>query len=162
MRLLKMAFWFGLVILLIPSDEAQQAKLYQNASVAIERATTFCDRNARSCEVASAAWGVFVKKLEIAARMGYDLATSASREEAAYQPATYPAAPAPYRPAARDGEPAPWRTRSDNWQPRAAGSLGVRISIRSAASRSSSDSKNPVSAIDLRRSAAMPARSNSA
>ena len=113
MRLLKMAFWFGLLILLIPSDEAQQAKLYQNASVAIERATTFCDRNARSCEVASAAWGVFVKKVEIAARMGYDLATSATREEASYQPAAaYPPAPLPYRPAARDGEPAPWRARN--------------------------------------------------
>ena len=115
MRLLKLAFWIGLVVLLLPSDEAQQAKIYQNASYAIERATTFCDRNARTCDTASSVWAVFLKKLEIAARMGYDLATSAgNREESArYEPASVPQVrvlqqrePQPYRP---DEQAAPWR-----------------------------------------------------
>lgn len=99
MRLLKWAFWLGLLVLLMPSDEAQQTRMYQNASAAIERATTFCDRNARVCDTASAAWGVFVKKLEVAARMGYDLATSAGSNDgpARFEPATYPSDRPQYR-----------------------------------------------------------------
>jgi hypothetical protein len=94
MGLLRLAFGAGLVVLLMPSDEAQQAKLYQNASYAVDRAVTFCDRNARTCETAGTVWDVFVRKLEFAVRMGYDLATSQSREDAQapprYEPASAP------------------------------------------------------------------------
>ena len=46
MGLLRLAFGAGLVVLLMPSDEAQQAKLYQNASYAVDRAVTFCEISA--------------------------------------------------------------------------------------------------------------------
>lgn len=112
MRLLKLAFWLGLVVLLLPSDEAQQARIYQSAASAIERATTFCDRNVRACDVANAAWTVFVKKLETAARIGYDLATSDRDGPARFEPAALPADRAPpARPGLRQDEPAPWRNR---------------------------------------------------
>lgn len=112
MRLLKWAFWLGLLVLLMPSDEAQQQRMYQNASSAIERATTFCERNARVCETAGTAWGVFVKKLEIAARMGYDLATSAGSNDGPvrFEPANLPAERPAYRPAPPAEEYVPaWR-----------------------------------------------------
>lgn len=80
MGILRVAFGLGLVVLLLPSEEGQQQKLYQNASYAVERATTFCDRNAKTCETASNAWSVFVRKMEFAAKLAYDVATSASRE----------------------------------------------------------------------------------
>ncbi|MDX2201513.1 MAG: hypothetical protein NW223_02085 [Hyphomicrobiaceae bacterium] len=81
MGLLRVAFGAGLVVLLMPSDEGQQQRLYQNASYAVDRAVTFCDRNAKTCETAGNVWDVFVRKLEFAVRMGYDLATSAGKEE---------------------------------------------------------------------------------
>lgn len=116
MRLLKLAFWLGLVVLLMPSDEAQQARIYQNAAAALEKATTFCDRNARTCDTANAVWTVFVKKLEFAARMGYELATSSGRNEdgARYEPAALPSAhvlPQPRSLRPDDQAPA-WRGRS--------------------------------------------------
>lgn len=92
MGLLRVAFGVGLVVLLLPSDEGQQQRLYQNAAYAVERTTTFCERNARTCDSASSAWGVFVRKLEFGAKLVYDMATSTSREEAQsprYEPATY-------------------------------------------------------------------------
>lgn len=92
MGLLRVAFGVGLVVLLLPSDEGQQQRLYQNTAYAVERATTFCERNARTCESASSAWGVFVRKVEFGAKLVYDMATSTSRDDT--QPARYDAAPA--------------------------------------------------------------------
>jgi uncharacterized protein DUF5330 len=88
--MIRMAFWLGVVILLLPTEEGQQARIYQSAAAAVERAATFCDRNERVCETGSAMWATFVKKAEFAARMAYDLAVSRGRgEEAAprYEPA---------------------------------------------------------------------------
>lgn len=97
MGLMRVAFGIGLVVLLLPSDEAQQQRLYQNASYAVERTTTFCDRNARTCETAANAWSTFVRKLEFGARMAYDIATRATQDDT---PRLEPvAAPQPYAPA---------------------------------------------------------------
>lgn len=91
MRMIRLAFWLGIVILLLPTDEGQQARIYQSASAAVERASTFCDRNARACETGNELWATFVKKAEFAARMAYDLAVSKGNgDEAAprYEPAS--------------------------------------------------------------------------
>lgn len=127
MGLLRVAFGVGLVVLLLPSDEGQQQRLYQNASYAVERATTFCDRNARTCETASSAWSVFVRKVEFGAKLVYDMATSSSREDSApvhtdaspiAAPATYlyeqpqaprSAPPVRYAPTQRADDPQSWR-----------------------------------------------------
>ncbi len=114
MGLLRLAFGAGLVVLLMPSDEAQQARLYENASYAVDRAVTFCDRNARTCETANGVWNMFVKKLEFAARMGYDLATT-SRDEPQgprYEPAAAqspPRAASPPRSGSRPDDPYAYR-----------------------------------------------------
>ena len=48
MFLIRLAFWLGLVVLLLPTDERQQARLYGTAVATVERVTTFCDRNAQA------------------------------------------------------------------------------------------------------------------
>lgn len=107
MGLLRVALGAGLVVLLMPSDEGQQQRLYQNASYAVDRAVTFCDRNARTCETAGNVWSVFVRKLEFAARMSYDLATSAGKEDAQQAPVVEPAVQGTQRPSMqpRSGRP---------------------------------------------------------
>ena len=47
MFFIKLAFWLGVIVLLMPTDAQQQARLYTTATAAVERATTFCDRNAK-------------------------------------------------------------------------------------------------------------------
>jgi hypothetical protein len=76
MFLIRAAFWIGLVVLLLPTDEHQQARLYGAATTAVERVTTFCDRNAKTCEVGSQVWAAFLKKAEFGARMAFELITT--------------------------------------------------------------------------------------
>lgn len=76
MFLIRAAFWTGLVVLLLPTDERQQARLFGAATTAVERVTTFCDRNARTCEVGSEVWAAFLKKAEFGARMAFELITT--------------------------------------------------------------------------------------
>jgi len=71
--LLRLAFWLAVVVFLLPSDAQQQARLYATATTAMERITTFCDRNAKSCVVGAEAWANFVKKAEFALRLVGDL-----------------------------------------------------------------------------------------
>jgi hypothetical protein len=81
MFLIRLAFWLGLVVLLLPSDERQQARLYSSAAAAVERVTTFCDRNPRVCACGAELWAAFVKKAEFAGRMAIDLASSPARRD---------------------------------------------------------------------------------
>ncbi|KAB2919594.1 MAG: DUF5330 domain-containing protein [Hyphomicrobiaceae bacterium] len=89
MFLIRLAFWVGLIVLLLPTDEHQQARLYGAAVAAVERVTTFCDRNPRTCAAGADVWASFVKKAEFGARMAFDLISSRGRpdEEARPQPA---------------------------------------------------------------------------
>ena len=97
MFLIRVGFWVGLAVLLLPTDERQQARLYSTAVTTVERVTTFCDRNAQACTVGAELWATFVKKAEFGARMAIDLVSSNGRkdeDEAAprTQPASAPAA----------------------------------------------------------------------
>jgi hypothetical protein len=98
MFLLRMAFWLGLVVLLLPTDERQQARLYNTAVSAVERATTFCERHAQACVAGAEVWATFVKKAEFGARMAIDLMGSSGRKDdepgpARAQPASVKAKP---------------------------------------------------------------------
>jgi len=87
MFLIRLAFWLGLLVLLLPTDERQQTRFYTTALAAFERATTFCERNAQACAVAAQLWATFLKKAEFGARMAVDLVSSGGRsEEGASQP----------------------------------------------------------------------------
>lgn len=74
MFLIRTAFWLSLVVLLLPTDARQQAKLYAAASDAATQAATFCDRNKGVCDKGSQYWAVFQTKLEFGTRMAMDLA----------------------------------------------------------------------------------------
>lgn len=80
MFLIRLAFWLGVVVLLLPTDAQQQARVYNTAVTTIERVTTFCDRNARTCTVAGEAWATFLKKAEFGARLLGDLMSSGGRQ----------------------------------------------------------------------------------
>ena len=81
MFLIRAAFWIGLVVLLLPTDANQQARLYGAAAATVERVTTFCDRNAQACTAGAEFWATFVKKAEFGARIAVDLVSSGGRKE---------------------------------------------------------------------------------
>lgn len=100
MFLIRMAFWVGVVVLLLPTDERQQARVYGTAVATVERVATFCERNAQACAAGAELWATFVKKAEFGVRMAIDLATSSGRKEeepapARTQPASAKARPEP-------------------------------------------------------------------
>lgn len=92
MFLIRLAFWVGLAVLLLPTDERQQARLYTTAVATVERATTFCDRNAKICAGAGELWATFVKKAEFGARMAIDLVGNSARKDESAEPQVQPAA----------------------------------------------------------------------
>jgi Family of unknown function (DUF5330) len=100
MFLIRVAFWVGLAVLLLPTDERQQARLYSTAVTTVERVTTFCDRNAQACAAGAELWAIFVKKAEFGARMAIDLVSSSGRQDE-------DAASARTQPASVKGKPAP-------------------------------------------------------
>lgn len=81
MFLIRMAFWVGVVVVLLPTDERQQARVYGTAVATVERVTTFCERNAQACAAGAEMWSTFVKKAEFGVRMAIDLATSSGRKD---------------------------------------------------------------------------------
>jgi Family of unknown function (DUF5330) len=93
MFLIRLAFWLGLAVLLMPTDERQQAQLYGTAVAAVETVSTFCQRNAQVCTGGAEIWSTFLKKAEFGGRMAADLVTKAGRratevEEPLPQPAS--------------------------------------------------------------------------
>jgi hypothetical protein len=79
MFFVKLAFWLGVVVMLLPSDEQQQARFYTTATSAVERVTTFCDRNPRTCAMSAETWSMFLRKAEFAARLVGDLMSSGAQ-----------------------------------------------------------------------------------
>lgn len=92
MFLIRVGFWVGLAVLLLPTDERQQARLYGTAVATVERISTFCDRNAQACAAGAELWATFVKKAEFGARMAIDLVSaSGHKDEDAAAPRSQPA-----------------------------------------------------------------------
>lgn len=69
MFLVRAAFVLGVVIMLLPTDEAQQAKMAGTAGSAAERAATFCERNPATCAAGAELWALFLKKAEFGAHL---------------------------------------------------------------------------------------------
>lgn len=65
----------SLIVLMLPTDEKQQARLYQSVAAGAHWTATFCDRNAATCKSAGEFWGTFKKKADFAARMVADVVT---------------------------------------------------------------------------------------
>ncbi len=84
----------GLGILLLPTDQESQTRVFAGAKTAVAWTVGFCDRNPGSCVQGRQAWDVFVKKAEFGARMAFDLINS---KDDAKQPAAPAIAPAAQR-----------------------------------------------------------------
>lgn len=87
MFLFRTVFWLSLVVLVLPTDAQQQAKLYATVSTAAHQAATFCDRNKDVCAKGAEYWAVFRTKLEFGARMAFDVASERMQGQAAERPA---------------------------------------------------------------------------
>jgi hypothetical protein len=92
MFLFRLAFWIGLAILVLPSDERQQERLYATAVATVERAATFCDRNPKVCAAGGELWAMFLKKAEFGARMAINVAGSGGHASSDAAPASQPSA----------------------------------------------------------------------
>lgn len=73
MFLFRIVFWLGLAVVLMPTEEHQQARLYETATASVERIATFCDRNPKACAAGAEFWSTFLKKAEFATRVAVDL-----------------------------------------------------------------------------------------
>jgi hypothetical protein len=80
MSLLRLAFWLALIVLLLPTDAQQQARFSNFANNALQRLTTFCDRNDRTCSVGEQLWSTFLKKAEFGIRLVGDLLGAGGRQ----------------------------------------------------------------------------------
>ncbi len=63
----------GLGVLVLPTDEASQARVYSSAKTAMSWTMTFCERNGSTCTQGQQAWVIFKKKAEFGAKMAFDL-----------------------------------------------------------------------------------------
>ena len=108
MSLFRVGIVIAAGIALMPSDERQQARLYEQAAAATHWTVTYCDRNAEHCARASEAWTAFLAKARFAAKAAADLyerhATStptATATATAVPPAPSPPPAPPALPATR-------------------------------------------------------------
>jgi hypothetical protein len=90
MFLFRILFWLALLVLVLPTDARQQARLYETTAATVERLATFCDRNAKACAAGAEFWSTFVKKVEFAAHVAIDLATSRGQRSEAGLAASTP------------------------------------------------------------------------
>lgn len=74
MFLIRTLFWLGIVVMLLPSDAKNQAKIYATATSLAQSAATFCDRHDVICKHGAEQWAGFKTKLEFAGRMAFDIA----------------------------------------------------------------------------------------
>lgn len=94
MSFTKVAVGLGLVVLLLPTDKEAQAKVFQTAAAAVDRAWTFCDRNPTTCTKAAAHWAVFKSKAQFGAEMAWSLISERGQRPAT-ETAAAPTASAP-------------------------------------------------------------------
>ena len=69
MFLLRSAFWLVVLILLIPTDDAQQKQIYGTAQSAMNDLSSFCDRNPQTCASGQDAFNTLVRKAQYGADM---------------------------------------------------------------------------------------------
>jgi hypothetical protein len=81
MSLLRLAFWLALLLLLLPTDAQQQARLSSFVSTATQRIATFCNRNGKTCETGAEVWAIFLRKAEFGMRLVGDLLGTGGRQD---------------------------------------------------------------------------------
>jgi hypothetical protein len=87
MFLFRTLFWLSLVVLVLPTDAQQQARLSDTVTGAVHHVATFCDRQPATCRRGAEHWAVFRQKLEFGVRMAIDAASQRFEGQAAAPPA---------------------------------------------------------------------------
>ena len=77
----------GLGVLVLPTDQASQARVTSASKTAMTWTMTFCDRNPATCVQGQQAWGVFVEKAQFGAKMAFEV-ISEHRAQTAAAPTT--------------------------------------------------------------------------
>lgn len=73
MFLLRTAFWLTILLLILPTDKAEQQSVYGVAKTAAHDIQTFCVRNPNVCEKGRAAFEKLSAKAEFGAKMLVDI-----------------------------------------------------------------------------------------
>ena len=81
MFLIRTAFWLTLIILLLPTNEQDQSKIYGTAEAALKDMRSFCVRNPGVCEKSGDAFEVFAQKAEFGARMLMDFVSDVASDD---------------------------------------------------------------------------------
>src|SRR5690606_2459148 len=108
MSLLRLAFWLGLIVLLLPTDARQQARLPDFANKTMQRVTGFCDRNGRTCDVGGQFWAAFLTKAAFAVRLVGDLLGAGGRQSPPEDAQESPETPLPPQDRRIMGKAAPY------------------------------------------------------
>ena len=77
----------GLGVLVLPTDQASQARVTSGAKTAMTWTMTFCERNPSTCVQGQHAWGVFVEKAQFGAKMAFEVISEQKAQTAAAQTA---------------------------------------------------------------------------
>lgn len=122
MFLFRTAFWLVVLILLLPTDEDQQKRIYGTAQAAVNDVASFCDRNPQTCAAGQDAFGVLMQKARYGGQMLVSLAEgkTASFGNSAPMPVAMSETPSVVSedpsvmpvPAAAPLEPATWDTNA--------------------------------------------------
>ena len=113
MLFIRTTFLLGLGVLVLPTDEASQARVLSGAKTAMHWTATFCERNPGTCVQGQQAWGVFVKKAEFGAMMAIDLI---NERDPRGQPAAAPAVASTSAAVQRSQRPQPAKGTSGTLQ----------------------------------------------
>lgn len=75
----------GLGVLVLPTDQASQARVTSATKTAMTWTLSFCDRNPATCVQGQQAWGVFVEKAQFGAKMAFEVISDHRAQTAAAQ-----------------------------------------------------------------------------
>lgn len=117
MSLTRLVFILAVVVIVLPTDQEEQQRLYDKVTGTTAWAMTFCERNGATCTAAGEAWTTFVKKAEFGAKLAGEML----RKHVMKGEREGEVAPASYSP----GSPPPQRLGYDMYEPRPLDSRGT-------------------------------------
>lgn len=98
MSLIRTFLLLAIIVIILPTDQNDQQRLYEKVAGTANWAATFCDRNGSTCEATAEAWTTFVRKAEFGAKMAADLFSKhVMKQGEEVAPANYAPAPQPRR-----------------------------------------------------------------
>jgi hypothetical protein len=86
--LLRLAFWLAVLVLLLPSDPQQQARLHAIVMSALGRVNTYCGPDDRNCGAGAGSelWVTFINKANFGLRLIGDIVSGSGRRSPPDEP----------------------------------------------------------------------------